>query len=104
MSIANITDPKASMLEYIEQQAKELELYAKKENAKQLYIEKRNNEISLLCSIYNAIEDLKYYEVWAEIEEEVKRLMNIDKELSGFNIKLRLKSTGNNFGYINNEQ
>lgn len=79
---------------------KDLEKYAKRENANQLYIDKQNILIKNLIGIHNTINSIRFLELWQNIDEEMQRLEELDKQLSGHSIHLQCRPTGQNFSRI----
>jgi predicted methyltransferase len=79
---------------------KDLEKYAKRENANQLYIDKQNILIRNLIGIHNTINSIRFLELWQNIDTEMQRLEELDKQLSGHSIHLQCRPTGHNFSRI----
>lgn len=63
----------------------DLEKYAQRENANQLYIDKQNVLIKNLVGIHNTINSIRFLEVWQNIEAEMQRLEKLDNQLKGHN-------------------
>jgi hypothetical protein len=78
----------------------DLESYAKIPNAKLEYIKKQNSIIAKLCTAYNALDCMKFSDIWAHIEFDIARLEKLDPVLSGHRIFLRTKPTGDQFSLI----
>lgn len=79
---------------------KDLEKYAQRENANQLYIDKQNVLIKNLVEIHNTINSIRFLEVWQNIEAEMQRLEKLDNQLNGHSIYLHCRPNGHNFSRI----
>jgi hypothetical protein len=79
---------------------KDLEKYAQRENANQLYIDKQNSLIKNLVGIHNTINSIKFLEAWQNIDKEMQRLEKIDAQLNGHSIYLHCRPNGHNFSRI----
>lgn len=79
---------------------RDLEKYAQRENANQLYIDKQNNLIKNLVGIHNTINSIRFLEVWQNIEAEMQRLEKLDNQLNGHSIYLHCRPNGHNFSRI----
>lgn len=79
---------------------RDLEKYAQRENANQLYIDKQNVLIKNLVGIHNTINSIKFLEVWQNIEAEMQRLEKLDNQLNGHSIYLHCRPNGHNFSRI----
>jgi predicted methyltransferase len=77
-----------------------LEKYAQRENANQLYIDKQNLLIENLISIHESINSIKFLEAWQSIDKEMQRLEKLDKQLTGHSIYLHCRPNGHNFSRI----
>jgi hypothetical protein len=85
---------------------KDLENYAQRENANQIYINKQNLLIKNLVLVYNSDENnsndtLVHYDAWREIETAMSKLEQKDTQISGHTIHVRTRQKGNNFTIIN---
>jgi len=97
MSAHNIS---ASLEFIIQGLVKDLERYALRENANQLYINKQNQLIKKLVGVYNSINSIKNLEAWERIECEMQRLEQMDRQLTGHFIFLHCRPKGQNFSQI----
>ncbi|MGZ4053668.1 MAG: hypothetical protein ACXVPU_04675 [Bacteroidia bacterium] len=79
---------------------KDLEKYAQRENANQLYIDKQNLLIKNLIAIHSTIHSIKSLEVWQNLDAEMQRLEKLDQDLCGHSIHFRCKANGHNFSKI----
>ncbi len=79
---------------------KDLERYAKRKNANQLYIDKQNILIKNLIGVHNTINSIRFLELWQSIDSEMQRLEELDKQLSGHSIHLHCRPAGQNFSRI----
>ena len=79
---------------------RDLEKYAQRENANQLYIDKQNVLIKNLVGIHNTINSIRFLEVWQNIEAEMQRLEKLDNQLNGHSIYLHCRPNGHNFSRI----
>ncbi len=79
---------------------KDLEKYAQRENANQLYIDKQNSLIKNLVGIHNTINSIKFLEAWQNIDREMQRLEKLDNQLNGHSIYLHCRPNGHNFSRI----
>ena len=79
---------------------RDLEKYAQRENANQLYIDKQNVLIKNLVGIHNTINSIRFLEVWQNIEAEMQRLEKLDTQLNGHSIYLHCRPNGHNFSRI----
>lgn len=79
---------------------KDLEKYAQRENANQLYIDKQNSLIKNLVGIHNTINSIRFLEVWQNIDKEMQRLEKLDNQLNGHSIYLHCRPNGHNFSRI----
>jgi hypothetical protein len=59
----------------IEEKQIALQKYASTPNANQFFIDKENNLIQKLCTIYNSIDEMKYYPIWMHAEDIMKKQM-----------------------------
>jgi hypothetical protein len=84
----------------IQNLVKELESYARKENANQIYINKQNVLIEDLIRVYNC-NDLIHFDSWLQVENVMSNVEQQDKEISGHVIQIRTRQAGNNFTKIN---
>lgn len=85
--------------EEIKKQQMELSAYAEKENSKDWVIENRNATISRLIECYNNLY-LPYPNLLLTLGQEMERLLNIDKNLSGFCIQINNKRDSGLPGFI----
>lgn len=83
---------------------KDLEKYAQRENANQLYIDKQNILIKNLVEIHNTINSIRFLEVWQNIDKEMQRLEKLDNQLNGHSIYLHCRPNGHNFSRITYNQ
>ena len=97
MSPNNISSSLESIIEGL---VKDLERYALRENANQLYINKQNQLIKKLVAIYNSINSIKNLDAWEKIEAEMQRLEQMDRQLTGHFIFLHCRPKGQNFSRI----
>lgn len=79
---------------------KDLEKYAQRENANQLYIDKQNVLIKNLVRIHNTINSIRFLEAWQNIDKEMQRLEKLDNQLNGHSIYLHCRPNGHNFSRI----
>lgn len=79
---------------------KDLEKYAQRENANQIYIDKQNVLIKNLVGIHNTINSIRFLEAWQNIDAEMQRLEKIDTQLNGHSIYLHCRPNGHNFSRI----
>ena len=79
---------------------KDLEKYAQRENANQLYIDKQNVLIKNLVEIHNTINSIRFLEAWQNIDKEMQRLEKLDNQLNGHSIYLHCRPNGHNFSRI----
>ena len=79
---------------------KDLEKYAQRENANQLYIDKQNSLIKNLVGILNTINSIRFLEAWQNIDKEMQRLEKLDNQLNGHSIYLHCRPNGHNFSRI----
>ena len=79
---------------------KDLEKYAQRENANQIYIDKQNILIKNLVEIHNTINSIRFLEVWQYIDKEMQRLEKLDNQLNGHSIYLHCRPNGHNFSRI----
>ena len=79
---------------------KDLEKYAQRENANQIYIDKQNVLIKNLVGIHNTINSIRFLEAWQNIDKEMQRLEKIDAQLNGHSIYLHFRPNGHNFSRI----
>lgn len=75
-----------------------LRRYVMKNNANELYIQKQNELIFDLTTLYNKLSYLKYIEVWEELEKRMEKLEGIDPQLNAHTIVLHTKP-GNKHNY-----
>lgn len=78
----------------------DLQKYSSNDNSKAYYISLENKLIQELVNIYNVVSALKYYDIWINIEDKMKKLEKIDDQIHGHRIEFRLKQKGNNFTLI----
>lgn len=79
---------------------KDLEKYAQRENANQLYIDKQNSLIKNLVEIHNTINSIRFLKAWQNIDKEMQRLEKLDNQLNGHSIYLHCRPNGHNFSRI----
>lgn len=84
----------------IDSKTKDLQKYALRPDASEKYIKKQNLEIEELTKIYNDFDQTSMFESWLPIFTETSNLIQKDSELSGVNIIVRVKRTGNHFGKL----
>ncbi len=96
----NIQRSVTSLESLIQGLIKDLEKYAKRENANQLYIDKQNILIKNLIGIHNSINSIRFLELWQNIDTEMQRLEKLDAQLSGHSIYLHYRPNGHNFSRI----
>jgi hypothetical protein len=78
-----------------------LRMYAKKDNASEIFVQKQNELILELTNLYNRLAGLKYLEIWEDIEIRMNQLESLDPELSAHTIVLHTKPSNNcNYSFI----
>jgi len=70
-------------------------------NTKSYKIKKNRVLVSKLLEAYDSLAFLKMYDVWVQVEQIMNTVEANDKQISGFLIRLRFKSEGNDFALIN---
>lgn len=100
MSIEERADGLFTLRKIIFNLVEELNMYAKKEDSKQFYIDKQNYLIKELTTIYNSISELQYYHYWLAIEAKMLELNRRDSCLAGHTIQLRTREEGDIFSLI----
>lgn len=78
-----------------------LQKYAQKEGANEMYVRKQNELIMDLTQLYNKLSGLKYLELWADIENRIERLEEIDPQLNAHTIVIHTKQANKyNYSFI----
>lgn len=84
----------------IQKMIKGLENYVLRQDANPKFVESQNQQIKTLVAIYNSLPDSTEGGRFLWLENEITRLENCDPTISGHNIIIRTKPSGNNFSLI----
>ncbi|MCP1384599.1 hypothetical protein [Runella salmonicolor] len=87
-------NPKLQLEEYTLERIRELKAYCQRPDAKESYISRQNEQLSVLTAICNNLEALTYYDVWVLVESEWRKLERQDANFSGIAIELSIKPNG----------
>jgi hypothetical protein len=90
---------KLKLEEVIAQLTEKTQVYANKPDAKEWLLEKRNKQLAELHEIYNAIPDLSYTSIWAQLEESFKDHNKTDNSLDGHLVIFKYNESGSNYSY-----
>lgn len=75
-----------------------LKKYVQKKGASELYVQKQNELIRDLICLYNQLSELKFLQLWVEIETRIKNLEEQDPELNAHTIIIHTRP-GNQHNY-----
>jgi len=95
-----ISDPATILDLLIEEFESDVKKYAARQNAKQFWLKKLGSRVTMLYELKDSIKALKHYETWMLIENEMERLEILDDQLSGHQVLIRTKITGNKISRI----
>jgi hypothetical protein len=83
-----------SLKSFIQERIRELEKYAQKPDAKDIYIAKQNEQIKQLTAIYNSIPNSDSYGIGLLIEKKFELMQQLDPNFSGLITEIRIKPDG----------
>ena len=79
---------------FIQERIKDLEKYAQRPDAKDVYLAKQNEQIRQLTAIYNSIPNSDSYGIGVLIEKEFELMQQLDPNFSGLITAIRVKPNG----------
>ena len=80
----------------------DLQRYAQKEGASEIYVKKQNEIILELVGISNSLSSLKYLELWLDLEARMQALEEYDPNVNAHTILLHTRPAAKyNYSYIN---
>lgn len=79
---------------FIQERIRELEKYAQRPDAKDVYLAKQNEQIRQLTAIYNSIPNSGSYGFGILIEKQFELMQQLDPNFSGLTAEIRVKPDG----------